>query len=244
MVPGSSGLKRKILWSDNCNTSDDGNGSHNGTACDELSRHSKAARTQLDITQSGYAAPDRIISQSDGGNDSDNSSLESQEGVEGALTRPSRREDMVWPESPGTSPRCCAKCRIMTGTQEGLAALLGDGGYKHFNWYEIQKTAAFGCALCTAIWNVTEHEDWDYEEDGSVTREEIRIFANVTHLSSTSEGGLSRYPLNNIQLHSFDVQFPEDPAPRILDLARLNLVTFEGELTPGESSLGMVLIVV
>jgi len=230
MVPGSRGLKRKILWSDNCNTSDDGNGSHNGTACDELSRHSKAARTQLDITQSGYAASDRIISQGDDGNDSDNSSLESQEGVEG-----------------NTSPRCCAKCRIMTGTQEGLVALLGDGGYKHFNWYEIQETAAFGCVLCAAIWDVTKPENWAYGEDGedgSVTREKIRIFANVTHLSSTSEGGFSRYPLNNIQLHSLDVQFPENPAPRILDFARLNLVTFEGELTPGERSLGMVLIVV
>jgi hypothetical protein len=192
MAPGSSVLERKISWSDNCNTSDDGNGSHNGTACDELSRHAKAARTHLDITQPEYAAPDRIISQDDDGNDSDNSSLESQEGVESALTRPSRREDIIWPEFPSTSPQCCAKCEIMTGTQEGLAALLGDGGYKHFNWYGIQETAALGCALCTAIWDVTEHEDWDYEEDGSITRDEIRIFANVTHLSSPSEGRLPR----------------------------------------------------
>lgn len=237
-------LRRKILWSDNCNNSDDGNGSHNGTACDEPSRHSKVARTQFDITQSEYAALDCIISLGDDGNDSDNSDLESQEGVEGALTRPSRWEDMVWPESPSTSPQCCAKCEIMTGTPEGLAALLDGDGYKHFNWYEIQETAALGCALCTAIWFITKNEHWNYGEDGQVTRDEIRIFANVTHLSSPSEGRLSRYPLNNIQLHSFDVQFPENPVPRILDLARLNLVTFEGELTPGGISLRMMLIVV
>ena len=244
MVPGSSGLKRKILWSDECNNSDDGNGSPNGTAGNELSRHSKAARTQLDTMQSEYAALDRIISQGHDGTDSDNSNLESQEGVEDSVTRPSRRRDIAWPEFPSTSPQCCTKCEIMTGTPEGLAALLGDDGYKHFNWYEIQETAALGCALCTAIWYVTNGEDWDYEEDGSVTRDEIRIFANVTHLSSPAEDRVSRYPLNNIQLHSFDMQIPEDPAPRILDFARLNLVTFEGELTPGTISLRMMLIVV
>lgn len=244
MVPGSSILKRKISWSDDCSTSDDGNGSPNGTACDELSRHSKIARTHLDIAQSGYTASDPVTLRGDDGNDTENSSLESQKEIEVAWTRPSRREDIVWPEFPSTSPHCCVKCRTMTGTPEGLAALLGDGGYKHFNWYEIQEMAALGCALCTALWDVTENEDWDYEEDGSVTRSEIRIFANVTDLSSPSEGRLSEYPLENIQLHSFDVQFPEDPFPRILDIARLNLVTFESELTTGERSLRMMLIVV
>jgi hypothetical protein len=77
----------------------DGNGSHNGTACNELSRHSKAARAQLDLIQSEYAALDRIISQGDDSNNSDNSNLESQEGVEDALTRPSQREDIAWPDS-------------------------------------------------------------------------------------------------------------------------------------------------
>lgn len=104
--------------------------------------------------------------------------------------------------------------------------------------------AALGCALCDEIWGVTEIEDWDYEEDGSVTRDEIRIFADVTYLSSPSEGRLSRYPLDNIQLHSFDVQFPEDPIARILNFARLDILTFEGGMTTGERSLRMMLIVV
>ena len=119
----------------------------------------------------------------------------------------------------------------MTGTPEGLGALLSDGGYKHFNWYEIQETAAAGCALCRVIWDVTEHEDWHYEDDGSVTRAEIRILATFTRLPSSVEGRPSRHPLNNIHLHSVDVQFPEDPAPRILEGARFNLVTLEGKLT-------------
>jgi hypothetical protein len=137
MVPDSS-LKRKISWNDECNNGDDGNGSHNGTACDKLSRHLKSARTQLDVMQPECAALNRFISQADDGNDSDNSNSESQEGVEVALTRSSRREDIVWPEFPSTSPQCCARCKSMTGTPEGLAALLSNDGYKHFNWCKIQ----------------------------------------------------------------------------------------------------------
>jgi hypothetical protein len=97
----------------------------------------------------------------------------------------------------------------MTGTLEGLGALL-DSGYKHYNWYEIQETAALGYALCSAIWDVTEHKDWDYEDDGSVTRNEILVLADVTRLPSPVESRLQRHPLQDIQLHSLEVQIPGD----------------------------------
>ena len=235
MTAGSSVLKRKIPWSDNSNDSEDGNCSDNGNLREELSRHSKVARTQLDIVRPEFAALDRESLWSDERKDSDNGNLESHERW-GASTRPRRREDIVRPIFTGGSHRCCAKCESMTGTPEGLGALLSDGGYKHFNWYEIQETAAGGCAICRAIWDVTEHEDWDYEDDGSVTRAEIRILASFTRLPSPVEGRLSRHPLNNIHLHSLDVQIPLDPAPMILEWARFNLVTLEGKLTLREKT--------
>jgi hypothetical protein len=129
MVPSSSNLKRKILWSDDCNISNDGNDGHNGTVCDEVSRHAKAARTQLDIPQSESAALDRIIPPGDRGTGSDDHRFESQMRVEGARTRPSRREGIAWPEFPSTSPECCAKCEAMTG--DAGWRLRGGGRYCH-----------------------------------------------------------------------------------------------------------------
>jgi hypothetical protein len=63
----------------------------------------------------------------------------------------------------------------MTGTPEGLGALLGDDGYKHFNWYEIQETAALGCAFSTATWDVTEHKDWGYDSQGPRRETDITL---------------------------------------------------------------------
>lgn len=231
--PEFAALNRKISWSDNSD--------------DEPASHSKAAQTR----QKRGALKQRI-SWSDDGDDSDdidnsdNSNLESLRRPKGVWTRPTRRKDIVWPEFPSRSRQCCLKCKAMTGTPEGLVALLGDGGYKHFNWYKIQETAALGCALCTAIWDVTENEDWDCDDDGSVTRDEIRILANVTRLPSPSEGGFSRYPLKDIQLHSLEVQIPVDGRPRSPPYSEgevFYLVTFEGKLTSQETLLRVALII-
>ncbi|OQV02946.1 hypothetical protein CLAIMM_08057 [Cladophialophora immunda] len=193
MAPNNSLIKRQVSQSDNCSIGDNEIGSPNSAACDEPSRHSKVARTHLGVMKSEYAAAlDHILPKGDDGSDRDKSNLEAQEGTEDALTQLSRKEDSFWLKFLTGSPHCCTKCKSMTGTPEGLAALLSDDGYKHFNWYRIQEMAAFGCALCRAIWDVTESQDWDHEEDGSVTQDEIRIFANATHRSSSAESRLSR----------------------------------------------------
>lgn len=104
-------------------------------------------------------------------------------------------KDTLRPEFPRESNQCCQTCVAMTGTRLGLNALLSDGGYVHLNWYEIQKSAGMGCELCSAIRYRFESEDWYYEDDGSVTSEEIRIFTNLTHLSPDAEGAQPRHPL-------------------------------------------------
>ena len=51
--------------------------------------------------------------------------------------------------------QACDKCQAMTGTLEGLVALLdqnGDG-YEHYNWEELQESMHTGCALCEDICN-------------------------------------------------------------------------------------------
>ncbi|RFU31821.1 hypothetical protein B7463_g4527, partial [Scytalidium lignicola] len=123
-----------------------------------------------------------------------------------------RREDIFWPELPNVGLGCCEKCNSMTGTAEGLAALLSDDGYKHLNWYNIQQTAALGCPLCKNIWDATENQDWSYD-DGSVTHDEIVILANVTHLPASAETLRSWHPMKDIHLHSLEVYIPSENRP-------------------------------
>jgi hypothetical protein len=221
----SNAVKRKISWSD------DGK---------EPYGHSKVARPESTVVGLQFAtlsrkstwsddndrsddATDRGESDDDDNatdtNDNDNSGPESPKGL---ITRSRRERDFPLILR---NHQCCQKCEAITGTPEGLGALLSDGGYRHLNWYEIQKTAAQGCALCGAIWHAAEHEDWDRENDGSVTHEEIRIFANVTRLPSFEESGLSGHPLKDVQLHSIYVKMPLESS----EIETFNLVTFEGK---------------
>ncbi|KAI1748972.1 heterokaryon incompatibility protein-domain-containing protein [Xylaria castorea] len=70
-------------------------------------------------------------------------------------------ERLDWPEQKVQRRRdaCCLKCQGMTGTLEGLRALVGDG-YEHYSYYQIQQSADMGCQLCELIWDLTEGEDW------------------------------------------------------------------------------------
>jgi hypothetical protein len=68
----------------------------------------------------------------------------------------------------------------------------------------------------------------------------------VTRLKSPAEGGLSRYPLKDIQLHSLEVQIPVDgrlSSPPYPEGEVFYLVTFEGKLASQEELLRMVLII-
>jgi hypothetical protein len=245
---GGSALKRKVLRDDN--DSNDGNCCGNSNGCGEHPRHPKIARTQSDIMMPAFSALNQKISWSDKGDDgndldhSDKSNVEHVRGPQSEQMRQTQRKDIVWPEFPSRSPHCCPKCKAMTGTQEGLGALL-DCGYKHYNWHEIQETAALGCALCEFIWDATEHADWDYEDDGSVTRDEILILANGTRLPSLGESTLPRHPLQDIQLHSLEVQIPHDrrrTGSRYQEEEVLYLVTLDCKLLSREKLLGVMLI--
>jgi hypothetical protein len=134
----------------------------------------------------------------------------------------------------------------MTGTFQGLSALLTKDGYKHFNWYDLEKSAGDGCALCSTIRELTENEDWDYEDDGSRCRKEIRVFANYSRLPPNGEPRPLGHPLQGIQLDSLEVIIPFDG-----DLAHgyqageiFYLVAFEGKLKSFKYSVRLVLMMV
>lgn len=152
-----------------------------------------------------------------------------------------RRKDIVWPDSLIRGTKCCVTCNAMTGTADGLYGLLHPRGYKHLSWYELQETASQGCALCHSIWEVTEHADWDYnEENGWVVRDEIRVTGSFTQLMGDAknlieaqEGHLLKgHPLEGRLLDEIEVHIPLDRR-----LARLryeegeiwHLVTFDGK---------------
>ncbi|KAK3941118.1 heterokaryon incompatibility protein-domain-containing protein [Diplogelasinospora grovesii] len=104
--------------------------------------------------------------------------------------------------------RCCQKCNAMTETLDGLRALLSKTGYEHFNSYEIQETAALGCALC-----MTLKADWD-ALDENMARKPIRIFAGPPSTGS----GILTDSIEGIQLRYLVAHIPYILLPRRSDV--------------------------
>ncbi|KAI9150016.1 hypothetical protein HJFPF1_09766 [Paramyrothecium foliicola] len=131
--------------------------------------------------------------------------------VQPRIQRRNRRKSELL---PGNGQRCCSKCSAMTGTWEGLGALLSKKGYEHHNWYDMQEAAAQGCPLCEHMFEVLEHEDWEFDEaDGSVTRKPTLIWATVNESYATGrrdeKPGLSLF--DGLQLLGIEVFIPLDP---------------------------------
>lgn len=56
-------------------------------------------------------------------------------------------------EDYATAMDCCDKCQLMTGTIEGLRALMSDEGYAHYTCDESKlQSAASSCPFCKLIW--------------------------------------------------------------------------------------------
>ncbi|CAM1503570.1 Fc.00g011610.m01.CDS01 [Cosmosporella sp. VM-42] len=104
----------------------------------------------------------------------------------------------------------------MTGTLEGLDALLSEGGYKHYNRHELEQSADRRCSLCVEIWGAVKRGAWANEVEASATRDHIQVFATT----ATPRGSPRR-----TQLRSLEVQIPSDPYRRVFFL-----VTFEDDL--------------
>jgi hypothetical protein len=134
---------------------------------------------------------------------------------------------------------CCNKCQAMTGTIEGLTALLDvDGdGYEYYNWQEIQD-AWYGpnCALCEHVLDISE-DTWGDEADGdSITNDRIRIHAEVNIVNTFERQKHSpSHPLAGRQLGGLRFRIPSNSnssnATRVAPDARdkiFSLVTFEG----------------
>lgn len=108
---------------------------------------------------------------------------------------------------PSRTMGCCSKCNAMTGTREGLEALISNDGYEHYNWYDIQEAAAQGCAFCKFLFDRIEYDDWVYadedeEDEEVVMRRPIRIIAQMRKLTISDEEGKPHrsHPLEQVQL--------------------------------------------
>jgi hypothetical protein len=270
MFTSGDANKRKILSSDDCNepskcskvarTQSDQPGAINRTSlqsnCENDERASFIEATQTCPQLSN--APKQNFSRSDSGGDGkgsddandtkdcDNSDLESFGVHQARSNRQSEALTGFGELDTDQMGQCCPRCEAMTGTQQGISALLSEGGYKHFDWYDIQKSAGTGCALCETIWHVTEHEDWDYEDDGSRTHKEIRVFANTTRLPPSKQPRPPKHPLQDIQLESLEVMIPLDGrlAHGYSSGEILYLAAFEGKLKSFEQSFRAALMMV
>jgi hypothetical protein len=133
--------------------------------------------------------------------------------------------------------RCCPTCEAMTGTPEGLNALVS-GGYKHKNWYQIWETANLGCRLC---WQIQHIPGVGFDvANGNWPDEELVIRAITTALPSGDKVGVIPHPLENCLLQNLEVVISglvsnEDPqgAPRQI---LFHPVTWEGNKIPSEIS--------
>lgn len=143
-----------------------------------------------------------------------------------------RRNDLRWPVFPSSSSLCCGTCNAMTGTRAGLRALRSPRGYKHLNWYDLQESASRECALCGDIWDMAEQSNWDYEADGSVVRDEIRITGNFGEDGSVRAGISRGHPIEGMLLDGIQVLIPaewESYGEPYEKAEEWHMVTFAGE---------------
>ncbi|KAK0642882.1 heterokaryon incompatibility protein-domain-containing protein [Cercophora newfieldiana] len=144
-------------------------------------------------------------------------------------TGPGATQSPLLADYPAGRFECCDMCKAMTGTPEGLYALLSESGYEHFNWYEIQNSLS-NCALCASIWEATEYEDWESGPQG-ITREPIRVFAARENEPVAGLAAGEEQPLSGIQLRSLIVMIPGDT--RTVTGEELHLVTSETKYISG-----------
>jgi hypothetical protein len=119
----------------------------------------------------------------------------------------------------------------MTGTLEGLVALLDEdgGGYEHYNWEELRDSMYTGCALCGDICNAIS-KAWEDEYDEVSMREKVRVFAG-SFPSDTTEGGKysHSHPLAGKELEFLSFEVPSDPSlPESMASKQLYLMAYEG----------------
>ncbi|EPE32322.1 putative tol protein [Glarea lozoyensis ATCC 20868] len=107
--------------------------------------------------------------------------------------------------SPRTwNRRCCPTCEAMTGTLEGLSALVS-GGYQHLNWYQICENTNLGCRLCWEIQHIPGV--WLRDDDGNLPLEEVIIRA-ITSVPSKNEIGSVKHPFENLLLQNLEIIIP------------------------------------
>lgn len=124
---------------------------------------------------------------------------------------------------------CCSKCQAMTGTFEGLTALLDvDGdGYEHYNWQEIQDAKSNGCVLCQYICDISGGK-WSGEYDG--VNDRIRVYADTKTVDATEgERHAFSHPLAGVHLEGLSFHVPgSNPDP--VALVRKWMMDIEGKL--------------
>lgn len=70
--------------------------------------------------------------------------------------------------------KCCDTCKRMTGTLEGLQALVSPVGYTHLDFENIKRSGSRGCKLCKMI----------YLERFPGEKSPIQVFAKMTNTNA------------------------------------------------------------
>jgi hypothetical protein len=112
---------------------------------------------------------------------------------------------------------CCITCLEMTGTLDGLRALVQDG-YEHHNWEEHRQSARY-CEICVHIWEVLEG-DWPDVYDKSVP---MLVYAEISDTASSIQKLNLDHPLRGSQIENLVFTLPES-----MGSISLGLVVLEG----------------
>jgi hypothetical protein len=119
-----------------------------------------------------------------------------------------------------TDLECCEKCQKITGTLEGLQALLHEDGYEHINRQELEVSKAQGCPLCAHVLyfadenvypSIDENRDIYWHEDS--WHEKVIFQANNSGDIVHKEIRPTKHPFERIALKGLTINFPYSTQP-------------------------------
>jgi hypothetical protein len=135
--------------------------------------------------------------------------------------------DLNYNDGWATAIDCCDRCQFMTGTIEGLRALMSNEGYEHYTCDEAKRqSAASGCPLCKLIWGIIAQCE-SCSESNISSNGIIRVRG-----STTGDVAVDGNPFRSgARLKALKLEIPRDPelnSNQDSHHHELDLIAFQG----------------
>lgn len=198
----------------------------------------RAERSMIDLVGEDFAGPETRSNMKKQKTSSSTSTRHFQSRLSPAITkshtvsfyddpRDKIPSDLVDNEDWATAMDCCNRCQLMTGTIEGLRALVSDEGYEHYTCDEAKRqSSASGCPFCELIWRIIVQCKLCSER--SISRDGIIRVRGITTGDVAVDGNPFR---SGARLKDLNLEIPMDPelnSNQDSHHHKLGLVAFQG----------------